>query len=89
MSTPQDSALGRHVDYPREYDPSLLFPIARSLGRTAIGIVTLARVWGRVADPAEGIPHLILLRLLYPEERASEESYLRRPRLIPSTPSKR
>lgn len=38
MSTPQDSSLGRHVDYPREYDPSLLFPIARSLGRDAIGI---------------------------------------------------
>ena len=38
MKTPQDSALGRHVDYPRGYDPSLLFPIARSLGRTAIGV---------------------------------------------------
>ena len=38
MKTPQDSALGRHVDYPREYDASLLFPIARSLGRTAIGV---------------------------------------------------
>ena len=38
MSTPQESSLGRHVDYPREYDPSLLFPIARSLGRNALGI---------------------------------------------------
>ena len=38
MSTPLDSSLGRHVDYPREYDPSLLFPIARSLGRDALGI---------------------------------------------------
>ena len=38
MKTPQDSTLGRHVDYPREYDASLLFPIARSLGRTAIGV---------------------------------------------------
>ena len=38
MSTPQDSSLGRHVDYPREYDPTLLFPIARSLGRDALGI---------------------------------------------------
>ncbi|MFT3897451.1 MAG: NADPH-dependent 7-cyano-7-deazaguanine reductase QueF [Thermomonas sp.] len=38
MKTPLDSALGRHVDYPREYDPSLLFPIARSLGRDALGI---------------------------------------------------
>ena len=42
MSTPQDSALGRHVDYPREYDASVLFPIARSLGRDAIGIDTKA-----------------------------------------------
>jgi len=38
MSTPQDSSLGRHVDYPSEYDASLLFPIARSLGRDALGI---------------------------------------------------
>jgi 7-cyano-7-deazaguanine reductase len=38
MKTPQDSVLGRHVDYPREYDASLLFPIARSLGRDALGI---------------------------------------------------
>ena len=38
MNTPQDSALGRHIDYPREYDASLLFPIARSLGRDALGI---------------------------------------------------
>ena len=38
MKTPQDSSLGRHVDYPHEYDPSLLFPIARSLGRDALGI---------------------------------------------------
>ena len=30
--------LGRHVDYPREYDPGLLFPIARSLGRGEIGL---------------------------------------------------
>lgn len=38
MKTPQDSTLGRHADYPREYDASLLFPIARSLGRDAIGL---------------------------------------------------
>jgi 7-cyano-7-deazaguanine reductase len=38
MKTPQDSSLGRHVDYPREYDPTLLFPIARGLGRDALGI---------------------------------------------------
>lgn len=31
--TSNDLPLGRHVDYPREYDASLLYPIARSLGR--------------------------------------------------------
>ncbi len=36
--THQDLPLGRHVDYPREYDASLLFPIARALGRGHIGI---------------------------------------------------
>ncbi|WP_363799752.1 NADPH-dependent 7-cyano-7-deazaguanine reductase QueF [Lysobacter firmicutimachus] len=36
--TSHDLPLGRHVDYPREYDPSLLFPIARSLGRAHIGL---------------------------------------------------
>jgi 7-cyano-7-deazaguanine reductase len=36
--TPQDLPLGRHVDYPREYDAALLFPIPRALGRDHIGI---------------------------------------------------
>jgi 7-cyano-7-deazaguanine reductase len=30
--------LGREVAYPRAYDPSLLFPIARDAGRAALGI---------------------------------------------------
>ena len=30
--------LGRQVDYPRHYDASLLFPIARALGRGDIGV---------------------------------------------------
>jgi 7-cyano-7-deazaguanine reductase len=34
----QDLPLGRTVDYPREYDPSLLFPIPRALGRAGIGL---------------------------------------------------
>lgn len=34
----QDSALGRHVNYPRRYDPALLFPIPRAAGRTQIGV---------------------------------------------------
>ncbi|MEH6420531.1 NADPH-dependent 7-cyano-7-deazaguanine reductase QueF [Pseudomonas sp. CGJS7] len=36
--TSHDLPLGRHVDYPREYDASLLFPIERTLGRAHIGI---------------------------------------------------
>lgn len=39
---PQDLPLGRHVDYPREYDAALLFPIARALGRDHIGISAAA-----------------------------------------------
>ncbi len=36
--TTHDLPLGRMVDYPRHYDPALLFPIARSAGRGEIGI---------------------------------------------------
>lgn len=36
--TTQDLPLGRHVDYPRDYDASLLFPIPRALGRGHIAI---------------------------------------------------
>ena len=36
--TSHELPLGRAVDYPRHYDPGLLFPIARTLGRTAIGL---------------------------------------------------
>lgn len=34
--SPGNSLLGRAVDYPRHYDASLLFPIARSVGRSAL-----------------------------------------------------
>ncbi len=37
-----DLPLGRVVDYPREYDAALLFPIARALGRRDIGIADKA-----------------------------------------------
>lgn len=33
-----DLPLGRAVDYPHDFDPTLLFPIARRRGRTDIGI---------------------------------------------------
>jgi len=38
MNTPQDSSLGREVNYPSQYDPSLLFPIPRAAARAEIGI---------------------------------------------------
>lgn len=38
MATPDDSALGREVEYPRRYDASLLFPIERAPGRSSIGV---------------------------------------------------
>ena len=38
MNTPAHSALGQSVDYPRVYDPGLLFAIARAQGRAALGI---------------------------------------------------
>jgi 7-cyano-7-deazaguanine reductase len=38
MNTPHDSQLGRSTAYPDRYDPGLLFPIARSASRAALGI---------------------------------------------------
>ena len=36
--TAAELPLGRDVAYPTHYDPALLFPIARSLGRSALGL---------------------------------------------------
>lgn len=38
MNSPEDSALGRATVYPDRYDPGLLFPIARTQGRTPLGL---------------------------------------------------
>ncbi|AMJ56549.1 MULTISPECIES: NADPH-dependent 7-cyano-7-deazaguanine reductase QueF [Stenotrophomonas] len=38
MNTPENSSLGREVDYPRHYDASLLFPIPRAAARAEIGL---------------------------------------------------
>jgi 7-cyano-7-deazaguanine reductase len=38
MMTFEGSPLGKSTDYPERYDPALLFPIARSDGRQALGI---------------------------------------------------
>ena len=37
MASP-DIPLGRAVDYPRGYDPTLLFPIPRAHGRAGLGL---------------------------------------------------
>src|SRR3546814_12436234 len=34
----QNRPLGRAVEYPRGYDPGLLFPIARAHGRAELGV---------------------------------------------------
>ena len=36
--TIHDSALGQETNYPTQYDPSILFPIARAEGRAALGV---------------------------------------------------
>ena len=36
--TSHELPLGRPVDYPRHYDPGLLFPIARAVGRSALSL---------------------------------------------------
>src|SRR5262249_32569117 len=38
MNTPHDSELGRSTRYPDRYDPGVLYPIARSPQRQALGI---------------------------------------------------
>src|SRR3546814_10514811 len=38
MNTPDHSLLGKAIDYPIAYDPSLLFAIARADNRAALGL---------------------------------------------------
>jgi 7-cyano-7-deazaguanine reductase len=38
MMTPEGSPLGKPTDYPERYDRALLFPIARSVSRDALGL---------------------------------------------------
>ncbi len=47
--TSRDLPLGRTVDYPRQYDATLLFPIARAPGRATIGV-------DATAPPVIGVP---------------------------------
>ena len=39
MTSNNHGPLGTHSDYPRHYDPGLLFPIERALGRAELGLV--------------------------------------------------
>lgn len=52
--TSSDLPLGRAVDYPRHYDPTLLFPIPRALGRANLGLDQEARPLEDL--PFEGLP---------------------------------
>src|SRR5690606_379720 len=47
MSRPEDSLLGREVAYPRQYDPSLLFPIPRATGRQPLRLAGALPFTGR------------------------------------------
>jgi 7-cyano-7-deazaguanine reductase len=38
MNSPELSPLGKAVEYGNDYDPSLLFPIARATQRAALGL---------------------------------------------------
>ena len=49
--TSHELPLGRPVDYPRHYDPGLLFPIARAVGRTALSLAGRRRAALRRARP--------------------------------------
>jgi 7-cyano-7-deazaguanine reductase len=46
MNSPEQSTLGRSVDYPDRYDASLLYPIARAPKREEIGIAGTAPFFG-------------------------------------------
>jgi 7-cyano-7-deazaguanine reductase len=76
--TPDQSTLGKAVDYRDVYDPSLLFPIARDLGRAEIGLAANAPlpffgvdIWNAYElswlSP-RGRPHIGLLTVMVPAD---------------------
>ncbi|MBN9331299.1 MAG: NADPH-dependent 7-cyano-7-deazaguanine reductase QueF [Comamonas sp. SCN 67-35] len=76
MNLPEHSPLGRVSPYPDQYDPALLFPIARAQGRGAIGIEGAipffgADLWTAYEvswlDP-HGKPHVAIARFTIPCE---------------------
>jgi NADPH-dependent 7-cyano-7-deazaguanine reductase QueF-like protein len=46
MNSPEQSQLGKPVDYPERYDASLLYPIARAAKRAELGIETAPPFFG-------------------------------------------
>lgn len=77
QNLPDSSPLGRHSDYPSHYAPELLFPIARSLGRSELQLVDTAipftgvDLWTAYELSwlnAKGMPQVALAQLRVPCE---------------------
>lgn len=74
--TPEQSALGKSVSYHDHYDPSLLFPIERSLGREPLGITAPLPFFGADIWNAyelswltpRGKPQLAVLTVMVPAD---------------------
>jgi len=73
---PEDSLLGKTIAASRHYAPELLFPIARSLGRDALGLPALSQLPFKGADvwhgyelswlDSKGKPMIALARIIVP-----------------------
>ncbi|WP_347555992.1 NADPH-dependent 7-cyano-7-deazaguanine reductase QueF [Robbsia sp. KACC 23696] len=76
--TPDQSSLGKAVDYADQYDPSLLFPIPRAQGRAELGLTAGAPLPFFGADiwnayelswlNARGKPQIAVLTLIVPAD---------------------
>lgn len=74
--TPEHSPLGKGTTYTEQYDPTLLFPIARSLAREAIGIGAAlpffgTDIWNAYELSwlnARGKPHIAIATFFVPAE---------------------
>ena len=77
MNTPEQSTLGKTTGYPDQYDPSLLFPLARLPKRQEIGIVSDPPFMGADLWTAyelswlnlRGKPQVALMQCVVPCER--------------------
>ena len=79
VNLPELSPLGRASAYPDQYDPTLLFPIARAQGRAALGITGDIPFFGADLWTAyevscldeRGKPHVAIARFTLPCETAN------------------